>query len=208
MNTSLSATSQGDLDLSMVGTISPFTKLDQSGLRLRLGGDVGEYDYLSSAAGVGKVHGREEDGSVLAGWQWVTKTTSVGLYAGPEVRNDLLDKADPGNTAPATGVGLTTGVDVYSNPTPYTMVFGQIAYSTLRQAYYSHFKAGIAVAEDVFVGPEALFLGDDLYKQWRVGMHLSGVRLGALQFGISGGYLDDATRGPGAYSILDMRVVF
>jgi hypothetical protein len=64
------------------------------------------------------------------------------------------------------------------------------------------------VAQNVFIGPEALFLGDDLYRQWRTGLHLSGVTLGALQLGISGGYLKDETRGSGAYGILDARMVF
>jgi len=208
LNSSLSGTSQGDLDLALIGTISPFTKLDRSGVRFRLGANVGDYDYLSSVAGVGLVHGREQDGSLLAGWAWVNRRTSVGVYAGPEVRSDVLNKFDPGNTAPATSLGFQTSVDVYSNPTPYTMVFGQLSYSTIRQAYYSHFKLGFAVAKNVFVGPEALFLGDDLYRQWRAGLHLTGVPLGNLQFGVSGGYLKDETRGGGTYGILDMRMVF
>lgn len=208
LNTSFSATSQGDLDATMIGTIAPFTKIGRGGFRFRLDGQAGDYNYISQSPGVGKVLGREEDGAFLAGWAWVNRRTNIALYAGPEVRSDSLNKYDPSNAASPNSAGLQTSFDVYSNPTRYTMVFGQLSYSTVRQAYYSHLKLGLAVAQGVYVGPEALFLGDDVYRQWRAGVHLTGVSLGSLQFGVSGGYLKDQTRGSGGYGILDMRVVF
>ena len=65
----------------------------------------------------------------------------------------------------------------------------------MRQAYFTHAKWGFAVADGIFVGPEALFLGDAFYQQWRVGAHVSGVRVGLLQFGLAGGFVDDRSRG-------------
>ena len=208
INASLSATSQGDSHFAAIGTIAPFTKVDQTGARFRLDGDVGDYSYKSSIAGIGEVKGTEEDTAFLAGWKWVGNRTSVELFAGPELRSDTLNKYDPGNTGSKTSAGFATNIDVYANPTPYTMAFGQLSYSTVRRAYLAHIKFGIAVAKNVFVGPEALLLGDDLYRQWRVGVHITGVALGPIQLGASAGYLHDATRGAGEYGALDTRLAF
>ena len=88
------------------------------------------------------------------------------------------------------------------------MASGNVSYSTSGGAYYSRFKAGLAISEGVFAGPEMLFLGDNHYTQYRVGLHLTGLRFGALQFGVSGGLVVDKAQGNGAYGIIDARVVF
>ena len=42
----------------------------------------------------------------------------------------------------------------------------------------------------------------------RFGLHITGFRFGALQFGVSGGYVSDKVRGSGGYGIIDARVLF
>jgi len=46
-------------------------------------------------------------------------------------------------------------------------------------------------------------LGDNFFHQWRVGAHVSGIKLGMVQLGVSGGFLSDQVRGTGGYGILE-----
>jgi Cellulose biosynthesis protein BcsS len=204
----LTGTTQESYYGTIIGTIAPFAPLDESGMRLRLGGVLGSYTYVSSFPGVGRVGGKQEDGSFLVGYEWVTRNTSVAFYGGADVANNTLTKPDPSNLVTGVSFGLKASVDFYTNPTNYSMVSGNMTYSTANNSYYTRFKVGLAIADSLYVGPEALLLGDNLYSQYRAGLHLTGARFGSLQFGISGGFLNDRLRGKGAYGILDMRVVF
>jgi len=208
LDLAFTGTTQDTFHGTFIGTIAPFAPMDDSGLRLRLGGVLGSYSYISSVKGVGRVQGKQEDGSFLAGYEWVTHNASVDIYVGPEVANNTLSVVDPGNKVTGATIGAKAAIDFYVNPTSYSLVSGNMSFSTANNAYYARFKAGLAVASGVFVGPEALFLGDNQYSQIRFGLHITGAKLGPLQFGLSGGYVSDRIRGKGAYAILDTRVVF
>ena len=208
IDASLTGTSQDTLYGTVIGTIAPFSKLEESGVRVRLSGLLGTYSYVASTAGIGRVRGGQESGSFLVGYEWVTRNTTFAVFGGGEISNNHIDKFDAQNKSVGMAGGFKIGADFYTNPTDYTMVAGVLSYSTAHQSYYSRFKAGLAIADRIFVGPEVLFLGDNFYSQWRVGAHVTGVKLGAVQFGISGGYVSDRVRGTGYYGILDARVSF
>jgi hypothetical protein len=204
----LTGTTQDSYYGTLIGTIAPFSALDETGARVRLGGVLGTYAYVSTSAGVGRIGGRQEDGSLLVGYEWVTRNTSVAAYVGGDIANNTLSKADPSNHVSGMSYGVKAAIDFYTNPTSYSMASGNLTYSTANNSYYARFKVGLAIADSLYVGPEMLFLGDNQYTQYRIGLHLTGARFGSMQFGISGGFLSDRIRGKGGYGILDARVVF
>lgn len=208
IDASLAATSQNAVHASVFGTIAPFAPMNKTGIRMRIGGLAGSYKYVSTSPGVGSVTGRETSASLMGGYEWVQPGTTVSVFAGVEIQNRTISKPDPNNTVVGTSFGLKTALDFYSNPTPYTMVSGNFTYSTNNSAYYARMKAGLAMFSQVFVGPEILFLGDTFYGQWRFGAHLTGIKMGALQFGVSGGYVRDRKNGGGGYGILDAQIRF
>lgn len=208
IDASLTGTSKGATHGGLIGTIAPFTKLEESGVRARLGGILGNYTYVSATPAVGTVVGREATVSALVGYEWVSQGSSVAAYIGVEGQNRTLSKPDPSNKVTGTAVGVKASLDFMMNPTANTMVSGNMTYSSNNNAYYGRFKAGMAMTDKIFVGPEMLVLGDKFYKQWRVGAHLTGAKFGRLQFGVSGGYLQDRDQGAGGYGILDARVTF
>lgn len=205
---SVAGTSQNAIHVSVFGTIAPFGPLNKTGMRLRIGGLAGSYKYVSTAPGVGAVTGRESSGTFLGGYEWVMPGTTVSVFGGLEVQNRSLSKADPNNKVVGSSFGLKTALDFYSNPTSYTMMSGNFTFSTNHNAYYARIKGGMAIFSRVFVGPELLFLGDNFYGQWRFGAHVTGVKMGALQFGLSGGYVRDQKNGGGVYGILDTQIRF
>lgn len=193
---------------TIIGTIAPFSKLEETGARMRLSGLVGSYAYISTTPGVGRVRGNQASGSLLVGYEWVTRNASFAGYVGAELANNTTDKIDIQNKSVGLAGGLKISADFYANPTDYTMVSGVFSFSTAHKAYYGRLKAGFAIVDRIFIGPEVLFLGDSFYSQWRAGAHVTGIRFGALQFGLSGGYVNDRVRGSGIYGILDARITF
>jgi hypothetical protein len=204
----IDGTSQRALAGAMIGTIAPFAPLDRSGMRIRIAGLGGTYSYISSAPGVGRVYGTLADGSFMAGYEWVMKRATVAIYGGPEITGNSLSHFDPTNTVKGTRFGFRMGVDFYVEPTQDTMLSGVAYYSTNNDAYYGRLKFGFAFAEHLYFGPEIIALGDDYFQQWRFGGHISGLRLGLLQLGFSGGFLNDRVRGAGMYGILETRFTF
>lgn len=208
IDVAVDGSSQRSISGAVIGTISPFGTLDRSGWRMRLTGLGGTFNYLPSTAGLGRVTGTLTGGAFMTGYEWVTKTSTVAAYGGVEVVNTSLTPNDPKNTTKGTRGGFRVGVDFYVLPSDVTMLSGVAYYSTNNNGYYGRVKFGMAVADQLYFGPEALALGDNFFTQWRGGAHLSGLKLGVLQMGVSGGYLNDQVRGPGAYGIFETRLTF
>lgn len=205
---SVEATTQRSLYAALIGTIAPFAKMEESGARLRLGGVLGRFSYIASGAGIGRVDGRQEDGFALVGYEWASRTGTFAIYGGLEAQNTTLSKVDPANSVHGGSVGGKIEAEFYVNPTSFTMISGVASFSSVHNGYYGRLKAGVAITERIFVGPEVIVLGDAFFSQYRFGAHISGVQLGMLQVGVSGGYLRDRIRGSGAYGLLDARVGF
>jgi hypothetical protein len=111
---------------------------------------------------------------------------------------------------PSAGVheGLKTAIEYYAVPSDRMMLFAYASYSTIYDAYYARLKLGMAPVGRVYVGPELAALGDDFYRQWRVGGHVTGLQFGSLQFGVSAGYQIGQTGKGGAYGGVDVHAVY
>jgi hypothetical protein len=193
---------------ALVGTIGPFGGLETNGLRVRMIGLLGGYRYDAAAVGVGAVTGNQVGGSLMVGYEWIVDRTKIGVYGGLDVINNRLDKVDPTNETGGNTFGARLGLDFYSRPTDATMAAGTFSFTTANSGYYLRLRGGMAVYDQLFLGPEVLAMGDSFYTQWRFGVGLSGITLGPVQFGVSAGYVSDSSRGGGAYGILDTRLTF
>lgn len=223
LDASIDGASQGSLTGALIGKIAPFDSLAESGPRLRASVVAGTYAYdatdliayvpvggqfIPTTSGYGRVRGTLADGSFMAGYEQVTQNAALAAYLGVGVASNSLSVYDPGNPVRGARVGVKIGFEAFFLPSETTMVSAIAYYSTSYNSYYSRLKFGLALAPFVYAGPEMLALGDDYFSQWRLGAHVSGLRFGVLQMGVSGGYLQDRVRGSGAYGILDTRLAF
>ncbi|AWN49598.1 cellulose biosynthesis protein BcsS [Methylobacterium terrae] len=179
----------------------------QSGPRVRVEAIAGTYSYPGQAV-ASRVTGYQEEGSVMAGYEWVWRDAALAGFIGFNARSNQLSIVDPGNPVVGTGVGLRVAANFYANPTDRTMVSAYGSYSTKFNAYYSRVRLGYMVADGVYIGPEALFLGDDFFRQYRIGAHLSGVKFGPVQMSLAAGFVQDRVQGSGYYSSIEARANF
>ena len=137
-------------------------------------------------------------------WNW----GSLGTYVGANVRENTVPSNDSTNSSLGTRVGFKAAVDAYLLPAPATMMSAYGSYSTAYDAYYARFRAGYSLFGFGYLGPEVAVLGDDYYNQTRVGAHLTAMQLGAVQVGVSGGYVWERAYKDGYYGTLELRTGF
>lgn len=192
-------------DVTVTG--SPIGTLDESGVRLRADGLGGRYSYFSTDRNQ-TVHGTQETGVALVGYEWVSPAQSFAAYIGADIRNNKLSIVDPGNPVVGTSVGAKGQLEFYAKPSLQTMVAANVSYATNKTAYFARLRGGYLIGSDLYVGPEILALGDAFFNQERLGVHLTGLKAGPMRFAFAAGYLYDAVRGSGGYSTFDARVGF
>jgi hypothetical protein len=183
--------------------------LRQSGFLGR--GEVvgGGYRYDATSAGVTRrINATQISGAALAGYGWVSPNWTFSLFGGAQAVDTYLSPFDPNNATHGTHVGAKFVGEFYGNPTERTMFSGYASYGTANSDYYSRFKAGWAIMPQVFIGPEFLALGDRFYTEYRAGLHLTGVSLGQITLGVSGGFSSNRVSGSGGYAIVDARLGF
>ena len=189
--------------------------LRQDGFRARVEGIAGEYNYFTTLTPVApamiglqkKIDATQENGGVLGGYGWVSRDWTFALYGGAQVINTNLSYNYPGSPQ-GLRIGAKFVGEFYGSPTRNTMASGYAAFSTVNNEYYSRFKAGYMVWSNVFLGPEFLALGNEFYSEYRAGLHLTGLRIGQLSLGISGGAASNRTTGSGGYGIVDAQLGF
>lgn len=206
LDASTTVTSNNSVFVNVGGTAAINGSLKESGARAKVEALAGTYEYRTNAGA--KVQGDQVEGAALLGYEWIWREAKLAGYVGLAVRNTSLSIADPANPVVGTSYGLKTAVDFYARPTDKTMVSAYGSFTSNDRAYFTRFRAGYRVGDGVYIGPEASFLGNDFYNQWRVGAHLTGLQLGPIQASLSAGYQFDREQKGGAYGAVDLRAQF
>ena len=189
------------------GLIAPIQGFDYSGLRVYLEGEGGTYKYPVDN---GSITGIYESGDALVGYGFEGDNYSINLLVGANGINHTLSAPDPTNPVQGTEIGAKVRGDAWVNPTPATLVYSEAEYSTAFNTYYVNTKLGFDITngKKIFLGPEAGTFGDNFSNTWRVGLHLTQVKIGAVQMDVSGGYAEDSSVGPGAYGHVELSTNF
>ena len=194
--------------------------LDNSGFRVRLATVDGAYSFLQNTTFGPRIFGNSEEGVGMVGYEFVQGSTTLLLMTGvnyltssssnpPSSSNPQNVAANTGNPVPGTAFGSKSLIELYSTPTDKTMVEAEGSYSTAFGEYYEQFKIGYAaLGPEIYVGPEAIFLGSQTYNQYRLGAFVSGIKIGKVELGFSGGYLKDRAQGSGYFVGTDFYVQF
>ncbi len=187
--------------------IAPYGDLNSSGLRLYILGEAGSYKYPVTT---GYIKGTYASGDLLVGYGFEGDNYSINLLAGGNAVNHMLSEIDVDNSVNGTAFGGKARADAWINPTPQTLVAGEAEYSTAFRAYYAKGKLGFDITngQQVFIGPEVSTGGDERSKQWRVGGHITQLKVGGVEIDISGGYAYDDSLGAGGYTTVGMSAYF
>lgn len=142
------------------------------------------------------------------GYEWISRNLSYSLYIGLMGQDNRLSISDPSNPVVGASLGIKGSGELYYKPNDRTMLSAYTSFATVHGSYYMRLKGGWLVSDGIYAGPEVSFLGDDFSSQWRMGAHVTGIKAGSLQIGVSGGIMNDRIMGSGGYAIVDGRFGF
>ncbi len=191
----------GSLDASRTGYASAGFKrtwqgsLDRSGLVTLATVGYGGSPERVDTHGEENAFRHKASASALLGYQWISGPVVLAGYLGPE----LDYERDPDFTGQAARprFGLRAQGELWAHPTPQTLLTSTVIAGTARGHLWSRVSGGYAVWDKVFVGPEVIHYRTDDYREWRAGLHATGLSLGRFTLRLSGGIavFDERTGG-------------
>ena len=136
----------------------------------------------------------------MVGYQWTFDRVFVAGFVGPEM--DAQQPATVGEIPQMSRprLGLRVQGELWSHPTDNTLLAATLVAGTVRGSFWARTAFGYRVWKDVFIGPEVAFSQSENFREWRAGAHVTGLRLGQITLGLSGGWRgEDKDPHGGAY---------
>lgn len=154
---------------------------------------------LSLADGVERYHTRWQTyvtdisrGALMAGWRFKVDEFELKLLAGPDFEYQSLT---PDNVrAPWRGAhpGLRVAGEAWAQPTPVSMLAASFYATTLAHGFGFRAAAGWRLSEGFWLGPEVSGSRDQFSRQTRIGVHLTGLQSGAVEWSAGWGFVGDS----------------
>lgn len=165
----------------------------------------GTYRYL---AGSTDIRGTGLLASFLPGWRIKRGNIEIKLFAGLDLQNHRFSPDDPGNRLRGNHAGLRVGADLWWEPTPNVMLASSVSGSTIGTNFSIRGAAGWRVEDRFWAGPEIETSGDQVYRQYRIGAHVTSLKWSAFEWSLGAGYVEDNSHRSGLYgriSVLTRR---
>jgi hypothetical protein len=179
--------------------------VDNSGfaLKLMLGGGV--YRYISGALGDAEVSGRLLAASILPGWRFVQGKFIATIYAGLDIENHRLSPDDLSAGLRGGYAGLRLNAELWYEPTSFTMIAADGMVSTIGTSYNARLALGWRAFDRFYLGPEVQgFAAGDNYRQFRAGVHVTGLKTEMFEWSASAGWATDSDERDGLYGKLGL----
>lgn len=168
-------------------TFAPLTPNDRPGWRVQGVAQQGYYRYALQAAPRGVVRGRYSDVSILLGYEHNKATYGFTAALGPSLYTKDLSYRSPGDGA-GSNLGAKATVSGYASAGQALSGFALASYSSANRTKSLSANLGIGLPHGLSTGPELAWTKATDYREARVGLHLSGIRAGPLQAGLSLGW--------------------
>jgi hypothetical protein len=118
----------------------------------------------------------------MPGWRFKHDRLELTVFAGLDFQDHLLTPDDPASAVRGRKWGARGGADLWYEPWHAIMLAGNVSVSSIGPGYWSRAAAGWRVLDMIWLGPEALALGDPSYQQYRVGAHMNGLKTKWLEW--------------------------
>jgi len=173
--------------------------IDLPGFTLKLLSGAGVYRYHSGSLGT-EVTARQVTAFALPGWRFTYERLQVTAFAGLDVQEHQLTPDDLASRLRGRLIGVRSGFDLWYEPAPDTMLAADASVSTIGRSFSARLASGWRFFDALYLGPELHALGSDNYRQFRAGIHATGLRTGAIEWAASTGWAGDSDRRGSLYA--------
>jgi hypothetical protein len=185
------------------GFLWAYQGLDRDGPVFKLLLNGGFYRFRSGAT---EITGRQLMAAALPGWRWRRDGFEVTVFGGLDLQDHRFTPDDPGNRLRGTRAGARGGIDVWYEPFTAAMLTGSASLSTVGKSYWTRAAAGWRFFDAVWIGPELHAMGDDNYRQFRAGAHVTSLRLSDYELSAGVGWVTDSDQRSGMYGRVGVLV--
>jgi Cellulose biosynthesis protein BcsS len=179
---------------------------DRSGFTFKALLSGGLYRYNAGDLGGARVVGTELSGQLLPGWRFKRDRFEFTVFLGPELQHNWLRPDDPGNSLHGSKLGARFRIELWNEPTSATMLAADVSLSTIDTDYCARLAYGWKVFDRFYTGPETQVYGGDGYRQLRFGLHVTGLKFGAAEWSLAGGWAFTTDDRDGPYLRLGFMV--
>lgn len=181
--------------------------LDRGGFTFKMLIGAGSYQYRSGALDDATVTGTQFTGFALPGWRFVNGKTFVTVFAGLDLQRHNTTPYDPGSDLNGGHVGIRGAIEFWHEPTPATMIAADATVSSIGPSYAARAAFGWRIADAFYLGPEVGgFASRDTYRQFRAGLHVTGLRFAWVEWSAAAGWAIDSDDRDGFYARLGLHV--
>ena len=177
--------------------------IDRDGFAIKVMAGAGTYRYISGALGDIEVDGRLLGAAILPGWRLVRGKFIATVYGGLDLQHHKLSPDDPSASLRGGYAGFRANVELWYEPTPLTMIAADGSVSSVGASYNARAAFGWRLFERYYIGPEVQgFAAGDNYRQFRAGIHITGLRTERFEWSGSLGWATDSDDRSGMYGKL------
>lgn len=175
--------------------------LNSDGFTMKLLLAEGSYRYLSAPA---NIRGTSLLAAILPGWRIKRNNFEIKVFAGLDLQNHRTSPDDPGNSLRGNHAGLRVSADLWWEPTRSIMLASSISGSTIGNSFGLRGAVGWRFMDRFWAGPEAETSGDEVYRQYRIGAHLTSFKMAAFEWSLGAGYVEDNSQRSGLYGRISL----
>jgi hypothetical protein len=170
--------------------------LNNDGFTLKVLLAEGTYRYRSGAS---DIRGTGLLAAFLPGWRIKRGDLELKIFVGLDLQNHSLSPDDVSNGLRGNHAGMRVGADIWWQPSDSMMLAASISGSTIGTSFGIRGAAGWRVMDRFWAGPEIETSGDEVYRQYRVGAHITSLKTGNFEWALGAGYVEDNSARAGAY---------
>lgn len=173
--------------------------LDREGFTLKTVLSGGLYRYSSGALAGEQVVGTEYAAQILPGWHFKRDGFEAKAFLGLDLQDHRLAPDDPSSRLRGASVGARIAMDLWSEPTPASMIAADGSLSTIIDSYSARIAYGWRLMDAFYLGPEAQTYACEGYRQLRFGVHITALKFNDIEWSVAGGWSDDSDRRQSPY---------
>lgn len=175
--------------------------LNNDGFTLKVLLAEGTYRYLSGAT---TIRGTGLLAAILPGWRIKRGDLEIKVFAGLDLQNHRTSPDDPASSLRGNHAGLRINTEAWWEPTTTLMLASSASASTIGNSFGVRAAAGWRMPDRFWIGPEIETSGDRVYRQYRVGLHVTSFRTAAFEWSLGAGYVEDNSDRAGLYGRISL----
>lgn len=178
---------------------------DHDGFLFKLVVNGGVYRYWPGSMPGQEVRAAEWQMQALAGFRMQRGAAEWKFFFGPEWQKHWLSLDDLDNKLRGQNFGMRFAAELWSEPTASTLIAGDASLGTLATSHSARLAFGWRISSELlnenyfYLGPEVQAFTSDGYRQVRLGLHVTSMKTGDIEWSAAIGYARDTDRHASPY---------